>query len=135
MKGPRIALSGVHQGLAALRHSVVYEVEDVNRLIFHVLRAGVVLSVGLIAFAFLLHAAGAGPLPSTPVPARGLADELVRLTPTGFLSLGVLVLIFTPVTRVLASLVSFAEERERAYVLITGIVLANLLVSLVLGLG
>src|SRR5207249_496678 len=52
--------------------------------------------------------------------------------PTGYLNLGVLVLIFTPVARVLLSLLSFLEERDRAYVLMTGIVLTNLLISVVL---
>jgi len=36
------------------------------------------------------------------------------------------------VARVLLSLLSFLEERDRAYVLMTGIVLTNLLISVVL---
>jgi uncharacterized membrane protein len=51
------------------------------------------------------------------------------------LSLGILFLIFTPVARVALSVSYFAREKDRAYVLITLIVLANLLLGLALGLA
>lgn len=46
---------------------------------------------------------------------------------------GLLLLIATPILRVAASLCSFAREHERAYVLITSLVLILLLLSFVLG--
>jgi len=39
------------------------------------------------------------------------------------------------VARVFLSLLVFAEERDRAYILITGIVFANLLASMLLGVA
>ena len=48
------------------------------------------------------------------------------------MSLGVLILIFTPVVRVLLSLLSFVKEGDRMYVLMTLIVFANLITSLFL---
>ncbi len=135
MIGPREAFAIVQRRLRALRRAVVTEVEDINRLLYHVLRLGIVISVGLIAFAFLLSLTGGDPLPTSPIPARGLVDELLRSTPGGYLSLGVVVLIVTPVARVLLSLVSFAEERDRPYVIVTAVVLMNLLLGLLLGLG
>jgi uncharacterized membrane protein len=49
--------------------------------------------------------------------------------------LGILLLIATPVVRVAISVVLFAAQRDRRYVLITAVVLALLLTSLMSGLG
>jgi uncharacterized membrane protein len=49
--------------------------------------------------------------------------------------LGILLLILTPVVRVAISVVLFATNRDRRYVLITAVVLALLLTSLMSGLG
>src|SRR5207302_974724 len=118
----------VDPGLAA----VVAEVEDMNRLIYHVLRAGVVVSVAILLFGFVLVAFTGHPIPQQSIPPRALGRPLFTFTPEGYLSLGVLILIFTPVVRVFLSLVSFARERDRQYLLMTAIVFANLLVSLFL---
>ncbi len=112
-----------------LRRAVLAEVEDINRLIYHVLRAGVVLSVALILFGFILEAFGAGGLPTQSIPPRRLLSELLRITPAGYVNLGILVLIFTPMARVLLSLLSFLEERDRTFAAITLVVLVNLLTS------
>jgi uncharacterized membrane protein len=49
------------------------------------------------------------------------------------IQLGMLLLIATPVARVAFSLVGFLWERDRTYVLVTGIVLAILLYSIING--
>lgn len=118
--------------IAALRRSVVTEVEDRNRLIYHILRAGVLVSVAILIFGFVLALLTGQPIPERSVPPRSLGGELFRFTAAGYFSLGVLVLIFTPVARVVLSLLSFAEERDRSYVLMTAIVFVNLIVSLFL---
>ena len=128
----RAGLRIVQERVSNLRRAVVAEVEDINRLIYHVLRAGVVVSVAILLFGFVLVAFTGHPIPDGSIPPRALARPLVTFTPEGYLSLGVLILIFTPVVRVFLSLVSFAKERDRQYVLMTAIVSANLLVSLVL---
>lgn len=51
--------------------------------------------------------------------------------PLAVIQLGILVLIATPVARVLFSMLGFALERDWMYVLITAIVLALLLYSLI----
>lgn len=129
---PRGGLRAVQDRIAALRRAVVAEVEDINRLIFHILRGGVVVAVAFILFGFILRGLGGPDVPDRSIAPRYLASELIHFTPAGFLNLGVLLMIFTPVARVFLSLVSFAEERDRSYVLMTGIVFANLLVSLFL---
>ncbi|HEY5605291.1 MAG TPA: DUF1634 domain-containing protein [Thermoplasmata archaeon] len=129
MISPRVALRAVQMRVGNLRRAVLAEVEDINRLIYHVLRAGVVLSVSLILFGFILEAFGAGGLPTQSIPPRRLLSELVRFTPAGYVNLGILVLIFTPMARVLLSLLSFLEERDRTFAAITLVVLVNLLTS------
>lgn len=106
--------------------------EDRNRLIYHVLRGGVIVSVGILLFGFILAASTGHPIPDQTIPPRALGGELFRFTAAGYLSLGVLVLIFTPVVRVLLSLLSLIGERDRTYVMMTAIVFTNLIASLVL---
>lgn len=129
MISPRVALRAVQVRVGALRRAVLAEVEDINRALYHVLRAGVLLSVAFILFGFVLEAFGAGGLPTQSIPPRRLLVEVLRFTPAGYVNLGILVLIFTPVARVFVSLLSFAEERDRTFTLITFIVLVNLLSS------
>ena len=132
MIAARAGIRLVQDRIAALRRAVVGEVEDTNRLIYHVLRGGVLVSVAVLLFGFILVGAKNAVLPDHSVPPRSLIPQLVQFTPAGFLSLGVLVLIATPMVRVLLSLLSFAEDRDRTYVLMTGIVLVNLLISVFL---
>ena len=132
MIAARAGIRLVQHRIAALRRAVVGEVEDTNRLIYHVLRGGVLVSVAVLLFGFILVGAKSAALPDHSVPTRSLIPQLVEFTPAGFLSLGVLVLIASPMVRVLVSLLSFAEDRDRTYVLMTGIVLVNLLISVFL---
>ncbi len=53
----------------------------------------------------------------------------LSLQPRSIIQTGVLLLIATPVARVALSLIGFSLERDRAYVLITAIVLAVLIYS------
>ena len=74
-------------------------------------------------------------LPSAPLHLSLLGPELVELSPAGFLGLGVLLMILTPVTRVLLSILAYVRERDRTYVAITVLVFVTLLAGMVLGLG
>lgn len=60
---------------------------------------------------------------------------LVGLHPQAFITLGLLLLIATPVMRVAVSVVAFAIEHDRLYVVITLVVLAILITSFILGKG
>lgn len=62
----------------------------------------------------------------------GLAEGLRALRPQAIAQLGLLVLVATPITRVLTSLIAFALERDRLYVILTTIVLAILFASALL---
>jgi uncharacterized membrane protein len=60
-----------------------------------------------------------------------VASSLAELRPVAFAQAGLLVLVATPVARVLASVIGFALEGDRLYAAITFAVLAILLLSLV----
>ena len=102
-----------------------------------VLLTGVSLAAALIA-AGLLGSFAVGwrgsliGLPAADVPMASFAslgDGLAALRPQAIAQLGLLVLLATPIVRVLTSLVAFALERDRLYVVLTAIVLGILLAS------
>lgn len=62
-----------------------------------------------------------------------IARGAFALRARSIIQLGLLLLIATPILRVAFSLVGFALERDRTYVLITSIVLAILLYAMVSG--
>ena len=63
----------------------------------------------------------------------GIVDVALDWRGRGIIQLGLLVLLATPVARVLFSIVAFAMQRDRLYVGITVVVLAVLLYSIVGG--
>jgi len=109
-------------------------------IIGSLLRTGVLLSAAivLIGACLLLGRAGhSSPTYSTfrgePAQLRtlaGIAHGTRRGEPGAVIQLGLLLLIATPVARVLFSAFAFAFERDWMYVLITLIVLSVLLFSL-----
>jgi uncharacterized membrane protein len=59
-----------------------------------------------------------------------IVDQAIALRPLGLIQLGLLLLIATPVARVLFSVLGFALERDWMYVVITLLVLALLVYTL-----
>jgi uncharacterized membrane protein len=114
--------------------------EAVQRAMGGVLRAGVMVAAVLVA-AGGLHllvvrgdsAVRFGTFTGTP-PAWRDPVQIVRgawaLRPGDLIQLGLLVLVLTPVARVVFSAVVFLLQRDRLYVVLTGIVLVVLALSL-----
>jgi uncharacterized membrane protein len=63
----------------------------------------------------------------------GIVEDALAFRGRGLIQLGLLILIATPVARVAFSVVAFALEGDRLYVVITLIVFAVLMFSLVTG--
>lgn len=102
--------------------------EGVEARIAGLLLAGAVLGIGLVAIGVLLMAMnGIDPLAET-FPAfdvsRVVADMLA-LRPEGFLWAGIVIVIATPIARVVGELVTFAVRRDG---IMTGVALAILAV-------
>jgi uncharacterized membrane protein len=119
--------------------------ESMNVVIGKVLRYGVILSgaiillgaIGLVTTNGLSDVSGmltynpnAVPHDNLDVSLSGLVHGLVTFSAFSWIELGVIVLIATPVSRVVISVLLFAAERDRLYVLITAVVLALLLFSM-----
>ncbi len=111
-----------------------------------VLRYGSVASVLLVIFGLALLVADGGgggfsiaqisspasAINTSQFPARGVAAALENLDGLGFVLLGLMVLVATPITRVAVSVIGFIAEGNRLYTTITLIVLIELLVALFL---
>ena len=113
----------------------------VESIVGNLLRAGVTLagSVVLAGGVIFLVRHGTQPAhyrvfvgePSDLRRLRGILHGVLALRGRAIIQLGLLLLIATPIARVAFSMFGFAEEKDRLYVLFTGIVLVILLYSLV----
>jgi uncharacterized membrane protein len=122
---------------------------DIELLISTTLRIGVMLSVAVmllgVIVTFIHHPAyfHSRPALGELTNSREIFANTIRAVLGGVRALhgqsiamlGILLLIATPVVRVGISVVLFAAQRDRRYVLITAVVLALLLTSLMSGLG
>ena len=114
-----------------------------ERSLGHLLRAGVIASALIVAVGGTIYLVRHGceiPNDSTfhgePAEYRNPIDitrAAINRQGRGVISFGLLVLIATPVARVVFSAVAFALQRDRLYVLLTMFVLAVLLWSLLSG--
>ena len=119
----------------------------VELLISNLLRAGVVASLCLIVLGttlmyvhhpeYLRHSAGPQRYLTAsaafPHTVRDVWHGLLAFRGQAVMTLGLLMLIATPVMRVAVSILGFFYERDRAYVVITTIVLLLLILSFALG--
>jgi uncharacterized membrane protein len=92
---------------------------QMEEIIGQILRAGVLIAAAIVATGGIWYLASGGPA----------GDPRAVTT----MWVGLLVLVATPVARVVVSLVAFAIQGDRAYVLITTIVLAVLAYSMIFG--
>jgi uncharacterized membrane protein len=98
-----------------------------------VLRYGAQISTVIMAAGVLLAAARSslgGFSSHANIQLRDLLPHLLRLEPLAIVELGVLLLLFTPIVRIVVAVVSFAEERDLKYFLISLGVLAIVLLSI-----
>ncbi len=103
-------------------------------LIAGVLRWGSYLSATLL-LAGLIWALLALELPlqlARVIPLRTLAAQLAAGNPYAVMQLGILLLLLTPLLRIVTAAVSFHAERERRYTLVALVVLTIILVSVLL---
>jgi uncharacterized membrane protein len=114
--------------------------ERMERFIGALLRTGVLLAASLVlagAVVSLAQHRGQRPdyqvfrgEPRTLRGVEGIVRDALALDGPGLVQIGLLVLIATPVARVAFSVLAFAAQRDRKYVVITLIVLAVLGFSL-----
>jgi len=113
-------------------------IHKTERIISTVLRGGVLLSVVFIVtgvgYHYLQRLLGAAPSVTFPDTLGQVFAGLAALRPVAIVTAGLLLLLATPVVRVAVSILAFIAEKDRAYIVITTIVLAILLFS-IFGVG
>jgi uncharacterized membrane protein len=114
---------------------VAKERRDLNEVVHGVLIIGLLISTVLMLMGVGLDLFSQRELP-TAVPDIGdVVGRVIALRPSGFLAFGLLVLIATPILRVIGSIGAFVYERDWRFAGITTLVLGVLILSLVLGRG
>jgi uncharacterized membrane protein len=114
--------------------------QQVDEVIGTLLRAGVLAAALLTAVGGVVYLVRHGREPADhrafhgePSDLRspvGIVQNVLTFRGRGLIQLGLLVLIATPVARVVFSVYAFFRQRDRTYVVVTLIVLAVLLYSL-----
>ncbi|MDR1743387.1 MAG: DUF1634 domain-containing protein [Dysgonamonadaceae bacterium] len=123
---------------------------DIDLVIGKLLRVGVIVSCSITLFGgivYLFQHQGpvtgygavekAGDFRGAPEYLRGIGSILSRIAQfdgAAIAQFGIIILIFTPVLRVVFSLFSFVLEKDRLYTAITLIVLAIIFANLFFGL-
>ncbi len=117
--------------------------ERLEQILGNLLRAGVMVSGAVVLAGGILyllrHGSGVPHYrvfsgePADLRHVRGIASDALALQGRGLIQFGLLLLIATPVARVVFSLVGFAIQRDRTYVVVTLIVLAVLIYGLAVG--
>ncbi len=117
--------------------------EQLERVLGTLLRAGVVTAAAFVLLGGLLFVARhGGELPAYHVfrgepsdlrSVAGIVRDAADISGRGLIQFGLLLLIATPVARVVFSVGAFALERDGRYVAITLLVLAVLVYSLAFG--
>ncbi|HZD56294.1 MAG TPA: DUF1634 domain-containing protein [Anaerolineales bacterium] len=145
--------------VAQISHGRVHVVRDLNDLVTKIFTAPVelqeqalrqralehvvhrLLMVGLVTSAALMLT-GLGldlflhrDVPTAVPDVREVFRRVAVLRPSGFLALGLLALIATPILRVATSVVIFIFERDWRYTFITFLVLMIVVTSVILGSG
>lgn len=114
---------------------------DLNRSVGNLLRLGVILSVFTSAVGFLKLFMEGFEMP-TDYAALEIPDNkiwatfwqsLLQLEGVAIIQLGILLLIFTPLVRILFAMVGYIKEKDYTYVIISAIVLAIMAVSFFMG--
>lgn len=107
---------------------------DLNRAVSYSLRAGVVVGASLSTLGLVLWGLQ-GFADTGPAVGRGLLDTILSTAGgnvTGIVYLGVIVLIATPIFRVLLSAIFFGAQRDTKYVGITSLVLGMIILGFVI---
>jgi uncharacterized membrane protein len=114
--------------------------EQVEQVLGNLLRVGVMLAASVVLAGGILYLVRYGAAfpdyrvfrgePADLRSVAGILSDAIRLRSRGLIQLGLLLLVATPVARVVFSVFAFARERDLTYVALTLIVLAVLIYSL-----
>ena len=108
-------------------------VRDLNNVMHGVLVVGLAVSTFLFLTGLGLDVVLGRVIPESAVPPDEALRRMMQLRPSGFLSMGLITLMVTPLTRVIGSVFVFLWERDWRYAGVSLLVLLVLVVSIALG--
>ncbi|HXG67874.1 MAG TPA: DUF1634 domain-containing protein [Blastocatellia bacterium] len=114
--------------------------QQVEQMIGNLLRGGVIVAAAVVLVGGIIYLSRYGALlpdyrvfrgePTDLRSVSGIIKDVFSLRSRAVIQLGLLLLVATPVARVAFSVLTFARERDRAYVIVTVSVLAALTYSI-----
>lgn len=107
------------------------EQSDLDERVKWVLLVGVASSVALMLIGLATYALNPDAV-DTAISVSRMPSELVKGNPVALISIGILVLIATPVVRVIAVSATFVQKKDGQFALIGVLVLLILILSFVL---
>ena len=112
------------------------EIHRMEMFISRLMRLSVILSGLLIALGILFFlSSGNASVPPNMFDPNWMLFGNPFLAPSHMIFLGFIILIGTPLFRIVASVYVYAKSNDLMFTVITGLVLVVLLVSMVLGVG
>lgn len=106
-----------------------------NVVVSRLLRAGLLVSVMILVIGVVLALAGRGVPVPTHTSLRTMPRAVSNLEAGGFFSLGLFVLLLTPVARVVVLLVTFSRDRQWFFAGVSAIVLILLALCGIVGVA
>ena len=114
--------------------------ERLEKIVGHILQIGVIAAASIVLLGGILYLGRYGSVsphygvfhgePANLRSLSGIMKSALSFHTRGLIQLGVLLLIATPIARVVFSIIAFALQRDRTYILVTLIVLGVLSYSL-----
>lgn len=123
------------RAVTTAEQQAVKEQRDLNEVVHHMLVIGLVISTALMLIGLALDLVLGREVPTVVPDFADVFNRVIALRPSGFLALGLLGLIATPILRVVGSIFTFLYERDWRYAGITFLVLGVVTISLILGKG
>ena len=108
---------------------------DLNEVVHSVLIIGLYASVLLMVAGVAIDLIRSRALPTEVLSLSEAWSRTIHLRASGYFSLGLLILILTPLLRVIGSFLTFLWQRDWRYVGVTLVVMVVMLISLWVGKG
>jgi len=107
---------------------------DLNQVVRRILIVGLIVSAMLMLIGLGLDLISSRTLTTETFPPGEALRQAMALRSSGFYSLGLIMLMLTPLMRVIGSVIVFIWERDWRYAGITALVILVMLISLWVGL-
>ena len=123
-----------------VRKSIGWTDERLENIVGRILQIGVIAAASIVLIGGVLYLGRYGSVsphydvfhgePADLRSVSGIMKSAISFHTRGLIQLGVLLLIATPIARVVFSIIAFALQRDRTYIVVTLIVLGVLFYSL-----